>query len=155
MSVRLDRLLAHDFGRLERSYDARDTILYALGCGAGAGELPLVCERGLVALPSMATVLCNVSDWLCDPAGLLDGTRALHGSERIELDGPLPASGRVTAAPRIAEVHDKGEGRGAIVVVERDILDAATGARLARVTNRVFFRGDGGIGGTGHPAPVP
>lgn len=155
MTARLERLLAHDLGRFEQRYGARDTILYALGCGAGAGDLALVWERGLVALPTMATVLCSPARWLHDPAGLLDGGRSVHASERVELPAPLPASGHVAAHPRVVEVHDKGEGRGALVVLRRELRDAATGAPVATVTTRVFYRGDGGIGGTGQAAPVP
>lgn len=154
MTDRLRRLLDHDLGRLEQHYGSRDTMLYALGVGAGAQDLPLVWERGLQALPTMATVLCSPARWFYEPAGLLDGTKVVHGSERVEVLAPLPPAAHVVAHPRITAVQDKGEGRGALIVCEREIAEVATGRALARVTTRAFFRGDGGIGSTG-PAPPP
>src|ERR1700675_3629232 len=55
-------LKAWDFGKIRQSYTRRDTILYALGVGLGAGpldagQLRFVYERNLQALPTMATVL--------------------------------------------------------------------------------------------------
>lgn len=155
MTERLQRLLAHDIGRLDQHYDSRDSILYALGVGAGAQDLPLVWEPGLQALPTMATVLCSPARWFYNPSGLLDGAKVVHGSERIEVLAPLPVTAHVVAHPRITTVQDKGEGRGALIVFEREIAEVATGRLLARVTTRTFFRGDGGIGSMGGPAPLP
>lgn len=154
MTDRLTRLLAHDFGILHQTYGPRDTILYALGCGAGAEDLTLVSENGLTALPTFATTLCSQAAWYFNTGGLLDGTQVVHGSERVTLMAPLPPAGQVRARTRIAAVHDRGPGRGALVVFERDILLDPDGTPLARVTTRALYRGDGGIGGTGHPAPV-
>lgn len=151
---RHDRLLAHRFRPVSHLYTRRDTILYALGCGAGADDLDLVHERDLIALPTLASILAYPGHWYADPAIGLDVARIVHGSERIELTGDLPVEGHVLATPRIVAVHDKGPGRGALVTSQRDICDAETGRRLATVTQRAFCRGDGGIGGDA-AAPVP
>jgi hypothetical protein len=54
---------------VHQRYTARDTILYALGVGAGLGAandphyLHLVYEKDLAALPTMATVLAYPGFW--------------------------------------------------------------------------------------------
>ena len=50
---------------------------------------------------------------------------------------------------------DKGEGKGALVLSERDITDKATGEPIATVTHTMFCRGDGGFGGPPRQAPAP
>lgn len=154
MSARLAALLAHDFGTLRQSYDARDVILYALGVGAGAQDLSLVYERGLQVLPGLATVLCSPAPWYHDTGGLLRGDLVVHGSERLELLAPLPVTAQVFAKPRILSVQDKGEGRGALIIFTREICEERSGQPLARVTTRCFYRGDGGIGEHGVPPPA-
>lgn len=154
--TRLEQLLNYPFGRIEQAWTSRDTILYALACGAGADDLALVWEKQLHALPSMASVLASPANWYADPASGLDHRQVVHASERIELDGPLPVSGSFVATPMIEAVVDRGEMRGALVVTGREIRDSATGARLARVTHRALCRAEGGIGSWGDaPAPAP
>lgn len=152
--TRHERLRSSALPAVTHRYGRRDTILYALGCGAGVEDLDLVHERHLVALPTMASVLAYPGNWYADPGIGLDARLIVHGSERIELAGDLPVEGHVTATPRIVAIHDKGPGRGALVVSQRAIREVATGRLVATVTQRAFCRGDGGIGGD-DPAPVP
>ena len=56
---------------------------------------------------------------------------------------------------RVAEVVDKGPGRGAILYLARTLTDQATGARLAMSTMAAFCRADGGFGGPVTQAPPP
>lgn len=150
-----DRLLSHAFPAVEHRFTARDTILYALGCGAGPQDLDLVYEPGLIALPSMASVLAYPGNWYARPEVALDGLRTVHGSERIELHADLPVEGHVRATPRITAIHDKGPGKGALVISAREVRDLGTDRLLATVTQRAFCRGDGGIGSFGGPASQP
>ncbi len=149
-----DRLLSHVFPTVEHNFTARDTILYALGCGAGPEDLDLVYEPSLIALPSMAAVLSYPGNWYARPDVALDGVLTVHGSERIELIGSLPAQGHVRATPRITAIHDKGPGKGALVISSREVREVASDRLLATITQRAFCRGDGGIGSFGGPAPV-
>jgi acyl dehydratase len=55
----------------------------------------------------------------------------------------------------VASLVDKGEGRGALMVTEREVIDAATGDILALATATVFLRGDGGFGGPSGPVAPP
>ncbi|MBN9887166.1 MaoC/PaaZ C-terminal domain-containing protein [Salipiger abyssi] len=150
---RYERLLDHRFERVDHRYDTRETILYALGIGAGTGDLDLINEPGLKAVPSLATVLAHSGHWSAAPEVPLDDSQALHVSERIELCRDIPVAGHVTALPRITAIQDRGDGRGAMVHLERSICDVETGAALAKITQRVLFRADGGIGGPRRSVP--
>jgi acyl dehydratase len=157
---RYDDLLAFEFPEVEQTYSERDTILYALGVGAGSGaayssELALVYEEILEVIPSMAVTLAYPGFWYRDLAPGLDFLRTVHASERFEIHRPLPVAGTVVARPRIVAIHDKGEGRGSLVVSRREIIEKPSGARLATVTQTAFCRGDGGLGGPLLSAPPP
>jgi acyl dehydratase len=152
---RYDDLLNFEFPEFEFTYGIRDTILYALGVGAGsdAAELPFVYEDGLAVLPTMAVILAYPGFWYRDLGPGLDFVKTVHASERFEIHQALPAAATVVARPRIVAVHDKGAERGALVVSERDIYQKGCGHRLATVTQTAFCRGDGGLGGPIVPPP--
>lgn len=155
---RYDELLAFEFPEFVQNYTPRDTILYALGVGAGhdnldPAELRFVYEQDLATLPSMAVTLAYPGFWYRDLVPGLDFVRTVHASERIELDRPLPAAASVIARPRIVAIHDKGEGRGSLIVSRREIFDRQTGERIATVQQTAFCRGDGGLGGPIVAAP--
>lgn len=158
--TRYDELMNFRFPEVVHHFTRRDTILYALGVGAGnpptdAWELRNVYEDGLVALPTMAAVLAYPGNWYRTLPTGLDDTLIVHASEHIELHRQLPVEGTVTAIPQIVAIHDKGKGRGSLVVSRRTIVDQATDEALATVTQTAFCRGDGGLGGPIIPPPQP
>jgi acyl dehydratase len=61
----------------------------------------------------------------------------------------------------VADVIDKGEGRGALVIWQKELYDKASGDHLATVETVAFCRGDGGFGGPSRalsqpqPHPIP
>ena len=72
MALNYDTLRRWQIADVERSYDARDTILYALGLGIGGdpcdpAQLQFLHEDGLRALPSMAVVLAYPPLWYWRP----------------------------------------------------------------------------------------
>ena len=157
---RYDDLMAFEFPEFEQTYSERDTILYALGVGAGGDpldplELRLTYEKDLVVIPAMAVTLAYPGFWYRDLHPGLDFLRTVHGSERFVIHNPLPAAATVVARPRIVAIHDKGPDRGSLVVSERQVVEKATGTPLATVTQTAFCRGDGGLGGPVLPAPAP
>jgi acyl dehydratase len=157
---RYDELMAFRFPEIVHDYSARETILYALGVGAGdppddPRELRHVYENGLIALPTMAVVLAYPGNWYRTLSPGLDDTLTVHASERFELHRPLPVAATLVATPRIVAIYDKGAGRGALVVSERVIADRSTGEALATVTQTAFCRGDGGLGGPVIAPPKP
>ncbi len=150
------------FPEVRSLYRARDSILYALGVGFGsdpcdAADLRFVYEKhpDFAAVPSMAVVLGSPGIWIRDPRTGIDWRRALHGEERLRLVRPLPPEGEVIGRTRIVAIVDKGAGRGALLMTEREITDAASGALLATVASTVFCRGDGGFGDGFGSVPTP
>jgi acyl dehydratase len=158
------RLLDLEFPEIRHTFTRRDTILYALGVGIGCDPLDperlrFVYEQDLVALPTMAVTLAYPGYWYRDLDTGLDHQRTVHASESITIHATLPVEGTVVARPRVIDVVDKGRERGALVVSERDILDAASGRRLATVRQTAMCRGDGGFSREPRkgerPAPLP
>lgn len=144
-----------------QTYTRRDTILYALGVGAGAGnpsaDLSLIYEKNLSALPTMAVVLATGPMWVADPATGIDLAKLLHGEQFLTIHKPLPAEGRVRGRSFVQEIYDKGVDKGSVMMLAREIFDDATGDLLATTTSAVFLRGNGGCGGptSGQPKPHP
>ncbi len=147
----------HDFAPATQSYDARDAILYALGVGLGqnpcdADDLAFLDDRQLSVLPSYAVTLTSPGMWIRDPAFGVDFAKLVHFEQMAWFDAPLPASARIVGDARVLSLTDRGEGKGAILVLERTIRDAASEALYCRLHQTLLLRGDGGFGG--EPTPV-
>ena len=152
MPIDYEKLLALDIPEVTQTYTQADTILYALGLGLGQDpmdvrQLAYVYEKDLRALPMMACVLAHPRAWLYAADTGIDWPRVVHGEQGIRLHRPLPVAGTVRGKSRIVEIVDKGAGRGAIIYMQREVVDAADGALLASVMQSTFCRGDGGFGG--------
>lgn len=145
-------ILAHDFGAPVQDYGARDAILYALGLGLGrepeeAAELRFLDERQLTVLPTFAATLCTPGLWLQAPRFGVDLTRLVHLAQWAEFHERLPPTARVRGSARVTGLHDRGNGRGAVLEIEREIVDAGDGHIYARLRQTLLLRGDGGFGG--------
>lgn len=142
-----------------RRHSRRDTILYALGVGAGQDgedrDLPFVYEAGLKALPTMAVVLATPGFWQKEPQYGIDWKRLLHGEQSVTFERPLPVEGEIRGELTVESIIDKGAGKGALLTARRQVFDAATDALLATVRQVSFLRGNGGQGGTSSDAPTP
>jgi acyl dehydratase len=149
-------ILAHDFGQPVQAYSARDAILYALGVGLGgdpvdSGELAFLDERALSVLPTFAVTLCTPGMWIRDPALGVDFGKLVHSAQSAEFLAPLPPEGRVRGEAQVISLTDRGEGKGAVLVLERRIFDAESGALYCRLHQTLLLRGDGGFGGPPTP----
>ncbi len=146
----VERLQRYKVPEAHDLYDARDTILYALGTGAGLSshvdDLGFVFERHLKALPSMAFVLGTPGFWLMDPAAGLDWPRILHGEQSLVLHRPLQAQGEIIGTTRIGDIADKGPGKPALFRVHRTLTDTS-GALVAELSEVWVLRDAGGFGG--------
>lgn len=148
----LDYRKARDWqsGDVHHVYTPKDTMLYALGLGMGADpldekQLRFVYEKELVALPTMAAVLASPGFWMRERKEIgIDFMKLVHGEQSVRLHAPLPPSGTVTGRTRVTRVVDKGEGKGAILHVEKELFGAAQ-QPLATVESVYFLRGDGGF----------
>jgi acyl dehydratase len=145
---------------LEQSYTARDTMLYALGIGAGIdaqtpAQLRYVYENALQAFPSMSTVMAAPGFWQQEPEFGIDWAKVLHGEQSVVMHKPLPVEGKVAAVLTVDSIYDKGEGRGALLYSTREVYDRSNGDLLATVRQGSFLRGNGGQGGLSSGAPKP
>lgn len=153
-------LLNWKFPDVSESYTFRDSILYALGLGLPRDpldreELRFVYESGQKALPMMAVVLCHPGAWYRKPETGIDWVKMLHGEQNLVIHRPLPIAGKVVGRQRVSNVVDKGEGKGAILYVDREIADQETGAVYATIGQVLVLRGNGGCGSTTTSAPRP
>lgn len=158
-----EKTMAWRSGDVRHTYTAKDTILYALGLGVGANpldpaQLKFTYEKELVALPTLAAVLASPGFWMKERSELgIDFVKLVHGEQSVVLHEPLPAAGTLVGRSRVLRIVDKGEGKGALLQVEKSLHDEKTD-RLIAVTEQVLFlRGDGGFsarGGGDAPAPA-
>lgn len=160
MAIDYSSLMARTFAERTHSYSWRDSVLYALGLGLGsdplnAEELRYVFEKDLRAMPTMAVVLGHPGFWVSEPDTGIDFTKVVHGEQSLTIHAPLQSEGTLIARNSIDEILDKGEGRGAIIRVRRDLIDQATGQVQSTQVMSMFCRNDGGFGGpaTGKPQP--
>lgn len=158
-----DKVSQKKFAPVTATYQKRDTILYALGIGAGQADpgdpqdLALTYEAGLQAVPSMAVILCPPEDgfWIADPQYDIKWQMVLHGEQKLTLYKPVPAKGTIIGQDKIEAIHDKGEGKGAVMRISRTLKDAASGDVIGVSEASAFLRGDGGFGGSADGAPKP
>jgi acyl dehydratase len=132
------------------AYDARDTMLYALGIGMGGdpmdgAELPFVYENGLKTIPTQATVMAWGAGRLGDTG--INYAMVVHGEQRLTLHQPLPIEAEILADSRFVECLDKGAGKGAVLVSETILRNKKDNALLCTLTSSIFARADGGFGG--------
>jgi len=117
--------------------------------------LAFVDETRLKVQPTLVNVLADPGFWLRDlPLGL-DWRQTVHGEQAIIMHRPLAAQGHVRGVTRIVDLADKGEGKGALLYVERQLYDLADDGLLATLKQTVFCRGDGGFGGAASVRPPP
>lgn len=151
--INYDKTKAWRSGEVRQVYTPRDTILYALGLGFGSDpmdpqQLRYVYESDLVVLPTMAAVLASPGAWMRERTELgIDFLRLVHGEQGVKIHQPLPVAGTVLGESRVTRIVDKGEGKGAVMHVEKILKDATSGALLATSEQVLFLRGDGGFSG--------
>jgi len=149
----LDKVVNRVFPDTEQTYTAKDSILYALGVGFGSEPLDprhidYLFEERLKASPTYANVLGHPGMWARDAEYGIDWKKLLHAEQRLEMHAPLAPEGRIIGKHFILGVRDMGE-RGAMLHQRKHVVDAASGEKIATVTNTLMLRGDGGCGDWG------
>ncbi|WP_328351974.1 MaoC/PaaZ C-terminal domain-containing protein [Mycobacterium sp. NBC_00419] len=128
----------------------RDTLLYALGVGAGVDDLAFTTENShdiaQQVLPTFA-VICCTGFAAVGKVGSFNFGLLLHGSQEIRLHKPLPASGSLSVVGEVADIQDKGEGKNGIVMLRGKGTDPATGELVVETLSTAVIRGAGGFGG--------
>jgi acyl dehydratase len=129
----------------------RDTLLYALGVGAGIEDLSFTTENshGITqqVLPTYA-VICCTGFGAAAKIGTFNWALLLHGSQGVRLYAPLPPAGKLSVVAEVADIQDKGEGKNAIVFLRARGSDPESGALVAETLTTFVIRGAGGFGGS-------
>ncbi len=128
----------------------RDTMLYALGVGAGTEDLSFTTENShgisLQTLPTYAVICCPAFG-AAGKIGTFNWAMLLHGSQGVRLHAPLPAAGKLSVVTEVADIQDKGEGKNAIVFLRGRGSDPDSGKLIAETMTTLVIRGGGGFGG--------
>lgn len=141
-----------------RRWDQKDSLLYAVGVGAGQqptspAELPFVTENSMNvtprALPTMAVVLADVSGAFAD-IGSFNPAMLVHGEQRVVCHSELPVAGELESTSEITAIWDKG--KGAVIEVTAHAVSVADGTPLFDLVMSAFIRGEGGFGGERGPS---
>jgi acyl dehydratase len=160
MAINYDRLVNWDIPEVRQPLARRDTILYALGVGLGAdpcdeNQLRFVYEENLLALPTMAIILGYPGPWHAHPDTGITRSHVVHGEQGFRIARPLPVEGEIVGKTRVTGIVDKGKDKGALIMTENTVRDAASGDIVCTLTSTTFCRADGGFGGPDGPVNPP
>jgi acyl dehydratase len=143
------------------SWTSSDVLLYHLGIGAGSrpGDnldpkalrytLDTPSSGGhLQVLPSFGVVAPTFHETDPPPLDLpgcdINLAQVVHGSQAIEVHGPIPTEGSAVLSTRISDVWDKGK---AAVIWQEGVARNPEGEPLWTVRSSIFVKGEGGWGG--------
>jgi acyl dehydratase len=137
---------------VRRRWTSKDSLVYALGVGAGAQdpltELEFTTENSQDvpqrALPTMAVVL-GAPGAALGSIGTFNPAMLVHGEQSVSLARELPPEGEVESVAEVVGIYDKGSG--AVVVTESSSTLVDDGEPLFTTTSSLFIRGEGGWGG--------
>ena len=136
------------------SWTSKDALLYAVGVGAGIDELAFTTENShdvpQRVLPTMAAVIGAGVSGAISAIGSFDFAMLVHGEQSFVQHREIPVEGSLTATGKIVGIYDKGSG--AVVAVEGECVDNATGETLLTFGSAIFIRGEGGWGGDRGPS---
>jgi acyl dehydratase len=163
MPIDYDDMMQSGATGLAARYDEKDVMLYALGVGMGRDpldeqELPFVYENnGLKVVPTFASVI-NRGEAPSERQRMpqksnINFMMVVDGERRITIHKQLPPKCDVIADERYLDILDKGEGKGAVLIQERVVREAASGDKLFTIVSSIFARGDGGFGGKAQGGP--
>jgi acyl dehydratase len=141
-----------------RRWSSKDSLIYALGVGAGAedplSELEFTTENSQDvtqrALPTMPVVLGAGGGGAYASIGSFNPAMLVHGEQSVALARELPVEGELEAVTEVVGVYDKGSG--ALVVTETTASLADDGQPLFTTSSGAFIRGEGGFGGERGPS---
>jgi acyl dehydratase len=136
----------------------RDTMLYALGVGAGTNDLAFTTENshGIEpqVLPTYGVIACPAFGAI-GKIGSFNFGMLLHGSQGVRLFAPLPPAGQLSVVSEVADLQDKGEGKNAVVVLKATGTNPQTGQIVTETVTTLVIRGAGGFGGEPGRRPQP
>lgn len=131
------------------TYDASQTVLYALGIGAKRAELDYLYEgHGPKVYPTFAVVPVTAAVTECLTRSGADLAMIVHGAQSVVVHREVPHAGTVSTVATIDGLYDLK--RLAQIVIRTTTTDA-TGAALFDTSWSIIVRGGGGFGGKPPP----
>lgn len=130
------------------NYNSKDVILYAVGIGAQASELPFIYEgvsKGLKVFPSFATIVRHVA---FPRLGNISFPKFIHGEELVRVHKPFSPQGQITCFSEVTSIYDKG--KAAVINITFTGLSRDR-TPLFEVESSFFYLGAGGFGGERGP----
>ncbi|MCA3364522.1 MAG: 3-alpha,7-alpha,12-alpha-trihydroxy-5-beta-cholest-24-enoyl-CoA hydratase [Roseomonas sp.] len=160
MPIVYEKLLNYPIPEMRQHLRWQDVAMYNFSVGLGQDpmdeqQLDFLYEPRLKVMPSMPVVLGAPGFWSRNPDTGMDWVKILHGEQGLILHKALLTEGEIIGRSRVTGLVDRGEGKGALMYSERQVIDAKTGDLLATVTSTSFLRGDGGFGGPSGPVKKP
>lgn len=154
MALNYETLLASPPAIKHQTYEARDSIIYALGVGLGSEhederQLRYLWERDLLAMPTSASTLAWTR--FADLDIGMTYTKIVHAEQRMVIHKPVPPAGSVTSELRVKDVVDRGAEKGAMIYFERKLIDDSDLSVISTQILSILARGDGGFGGPERP----
>jgi len=149
MALNLDAI-GKKIGPFTKDYTWKDTVLYALGVGAGFADLDYCYEKNLKVLPSFA--ITTIYDLIPELAAASNINLAgiLHGEHQIIFHNSIPSEGSLSTEGAITHYYDKGKEKGALIIAKFETRHS-NGTQLFTSIATVFARFDGGFGGDDTP----
>ena len=139
----------------EISWTSKQSLLYALGVGAGATnptgfEFEFTTENSNgIAQRAFPTQCVVIGGGRTPDFGDFNPMFLLHAEQAITCYREMPASGSGIATGRVGDIWDKG--KAALVYLETDVTDP-DGSPLWSTRAGLFLGGEGGWGGDRGPA---
>ena len=144
--LKYDTLMGMTPVEVEQSYTSLDSCIYALSVGCGLDLADDWMRRYLGPLPPSLT-LPGLASVVAAPRlyalGLgLTMPAVLHGNQGLVLHAPLPVEGRLRSVSRVVSVFDRGEGRGSLLSMVRELYASQSGTHYASLSATYVCRSD-------------
>ena len=134
-----------EIGTFVHAYTWRDVILYALGVGAGFGEMTYVYEKNLKVIPTFSVATIIEFFFAAAREANVNLSGVLHGAQELIFHHPIPTSGTFTTTGRVTHLYDKKD-KGAVVIAQSETSHDDSGPLFTAIFN-IFSRLDGSFGG--------
>ncbi len=137
---------------IEVSWNSKDCLLYAVGIGAGTGDLGFTTENtnGVeqVVYPTFPVVIGWGRGSALGNIGTFNPALLVHGQQSVTLHRQIPVEGTATLQSEVTAMHDKGKAAVVVTATTATI----NGEPLYTTTASIFIRGEGGWGGERGPS---
>jgi acyl dehydratase len=139
---------------VEHSWTSDDTLLYALGVGAGQQdpleELAFTTENTAgvpqLVLPTFALILTQFRGGTDIPIGDYDPALLVHAEQALAMSRPLPPAGTIRVQSKVTGIWDKGSGALMVMETAGWLHDDPADAPSVTVRSSAFIKGSGGFG---------